>query len=392
MRSRLLLLLLLGILLFVLTNQNRHELRNIVLGWINPIKSNYNSLTRELASKSHSYLFQKEQIQKLTKENRVLRKYLLDQTHYIRQVAGVYKALPSLQKLPYKSITLVDTISYVKLNAFDEVLLSLPKKTKLEEGKVYGLIQDEVVAGTARLVHGILYGYLLSNPKCRFSVYVGPKRYPGIAEGVDAKVMAVRFIPKWAEIKVGDRVETSGLDRIFFSYIPVGVVKSVVVEGSYKTAYIEPYADTLHPQLFFLITDPTPYLVSSYDQNRSFPEEEYLYADQPPRKEDPQITSVPATVQTKELQVDPAEFEIPHEAPPPPPKPTPAKAAPKPAAPKRPAKSAPKPQAVPTPKAKDQSTPKAPSRQTPPAPEPEKKPEPKKRHPSPFDILKTNPF
>jgi len=384
MRSRLLLLLLLAIFLFVLTSQNRHELRSIVLGWINPIKTNYNSLTRELASKSHSYLFQKEQIQKLTKENRVLRKYLLDQTHYIRQVASVYKALPSLQKLPYKSITLVDTISYVKLNAFDEVLLSLPKKTKLEEGKVYGLIQDEVVAGTARLVHGILHGYLLSNPQCRFSVYVGPKRYPGIAEGVDAKVMAVRFIPKWAQIKEGDRVETSGLDRIFFSYIPVGIVKSVVVEGSYKTAYIEPYADTLHPQLFFLITDPTPYLVSSYDQNRSFPEEEYPYANQPPRKDDPRITSVPATVQTKELQVDPAEFEIPHEAPPPAPKPVAAKPAPK-----RPAKSASKPQVTPAPK---RQTPKAPPQQSSPAPQPEKKPEPKKRHPSPFDILKMDPF
>jgi len=390
MRSRLLLLLLLGILLFVLTNQNRHELRSIVLGWINPIKSNYNSLTRELSSKSHSYLFQKEQIQKLTKENRVLRKYLLDQTHYIKQVASVYKAIPSLEKLPYKSITLVDTISYVKLNAFDEVLLSLPKKVKLEEGKVYGLIQDEVAAGTARMIHGVLYGYLLSNPKCRFGVYVGAKRYPGIAEGVDSKVMAVRFIPKWAEIKAGDRVETSGLDRIFFAYLPVGVVKSVVVEGGYKTAYIEPYADTLHPRLFFLITDPTPYLVSSYDQNRSFPDREYPYADQPARGEEPEITSVPATVQTKELQVDPAEFEIPHEAAPPAPSPTPAP--PKPAPKKKEPKEAPKQEAS-KPSTKTQKKDERTKPEAPPVPETPPEPRPKKkRHPSPFDILRTNPF
>ena len=366
MKSRLLLLLLLAIILFVLITQNRQEIRGVILNLINPIKTNYKDLTREIKDKGQSYLFQKEQIEKLTRENRVLRKYLLDQTHYLRQVASLYKNLPSLEKLPYKSITLVDTISYVKLNKFDEVLLSMPRKTPLKEGKVYGLIQGEVVAGTARAEEGVLYGYLLSNPKCRFSVFVGPKRHPGIAEGVDTNVMAVRFIPKWAKIKEGDLVETSGLDRIFFANIPVGEVKSVIVEGSYKTAYIHTYADTLHPKLFFLITDPTPYLVSHYDQNSSFPGREYPFADQPKRRPEGNISSVPKTVQTTELQIDPAEFEIPHEpepAPKPRPKPTRKKTA------------APKP------------------KETAPRPEPEKKKtEEKRKRPSPFDILNTTNF
>jgi rod shape-determining protein MreC len=323
MKSRLLLLLLLAIILFVLLGQNRQEIRGTILGLIDPIKSHYKNLTQDLKDKSHSYLFQKEQIQKLTKENRVLRKYLLDQTHYLRQVASLYKQLPSLEKLPYKSITLVDTISYVKLNKFDEVLLSIPRKTPLKEGKVYGLIQDEVVAGTARMQGGVLYGYLLPNPQCRFSVFVGPKRHPGIAEGVADKLMAVRFIPKWAHVAKGDLVETSGLDRIFFAYIPVGVVQKVVVEGSYKTAYIKTYADTLHPRIFFLITDPNPYLVSQYDQNASFPGRPYPYASQPPLNRDKNISSVPETIQTQELQIDPSEFEIPKEPPPTPKTPPP---------------------------------------------------------------------
>ena len=382
MKSRFLLLLLLAIILFVLLGRNRQEMRGVILGLVDPIKSYYKNFTRDLTDKSHSYLFQKEQIEKLTKENRVLRKYLLDQTHYLRQVASLYKQLPSLEKLPYKSITLVDTVSYVKLNKFDEILLTPPSKTSLKEGKVYGLIQEEVVAGTARMQGGILYGYLLPNPKCRFSVFVGPKLHPGIAEGVADKLMAVRFIPKWAKVAKGDLVETSGLDGIFFANIPVGVVRSVQVEGSYKTAYIQTYADTLHPRMFFLITDATPYLVSRYDQNSSFPGRPYPYASQPPRTLDKNISSVPETIQTKELQIDPSEFEIPKE-PQPAPKPTP-RVSKKKESPKAsiPTKTPQSPKKTPT-------TPTSPSSAAPKPPAQHKTPPKEKRRPSPFDILNT---
>ena len=377
MKSRLLLLLLFGIILFVLVSQNSQGVRSSVIGFINPVKTAYKNIVQNLSDKSHTYLFQKEQIEKLTKENRVLRKYLLDQTHYLRQVATLYKSLPTLQKLPYKDITLVDTVSYVKLNKFDEILLSTPAKTRLEEERVYGLIQDEVVAGTAQLKHGILYGYLLSNPRCRFSVYTGPKRYPGIAMGTGGKEMAVRYIPKWAEIHPGDRVETSGLDGIFFAYVPVGEVTRIAIEGSYKTAYIRPYADTMHPRLFFLITDAHPYLASTYDQNRSFPGQPYPYGQQPPLKEDRNLTSVPEAVQTKELRIDPSEFEIPKEPE------TEAENKPQPRREKRvlerPAQSRPKPPAS------KEELPQKPTQKKLPTSE-------RKKHPSPFDILNTTRF
>ena len=380
MKSRLILLIFLSILLFVLVNRNNQDLRSFVLNLVNPLKSNYKEITHEIKNKGQSYLFQKEMIEKLGKENRVLRKYLLDQTHYLRQVGQLYKKLPTLQKLPYKSIALVDTISYVKLNKFNEILLTLPRKIPLKEGKVYGLIQDEVVAGTARLEGGLLYGELISNPKCRFDVFIGKERHPGIAEGVDKNLMAVKYIPKWAKIKEGDRVETSGLDGIFFSNIPVGIVKKVLVEGSYQTAYITTYADTMHPGLFFLITDSSPYLVSYYDQNRSFPGVDYPYAKLAPRKRDQNLSSVPQMIQTRELEVNPAEFEIPMEEEKPEPKPKAAKTK----------KKAPKSKkAVKAPVTQNsKAAPKA-SR---PKNTPQRKRQEEKSHPSPFDILKSGLF
>jgi len=313
MKSRVIFILLLLVALFVIISQKNQTAHNTILKLINPIKQIYKQVTQEVEDRSKSYIFQKENIEKLTKENKVLKKYLLDQTLYLQQVNSLYKKLPSLEKLPYKSITLVDTISYVKLNSFDEILLTIPKKTPLQENKVYGLIQNNAVGGTAVVRGGNLYGYLSSNPRCKFSVFIGKNRTPGIVQGVDKESMLIKYIPKWANIKAGDRVETSGLDAIFFPNIPVGIVESVKVENSYKTAYIKTFADTLHPDFFFLITDTTPRLVSYYDQNSSFPDQNYSYANQEKRSSEQNVTSIPKTLQTKESEVDLSEFEIPKE-------------------------------------------------------------------------------
>ena len=318
MKSRVLFILLLVVALFILVTRSNHTVQDTILNVISPIKQTYKNLTQSVKDRGKSYLFQKDTIQKLTKENKILRKYLLDQTHYLGQVAGLYKALPSLAKLPRHSMELVDTISYVRLNSFNEVQLARSGKTSLKPDHLYGLIQNDVVGGTAVLRGEHLYGYLTSNPRCRFGVFLGPKRAPGIAEGLDKNTMIVKFIPKWSKINVGDKVETSGLDGIFFANVPVGVVKEVKIEDSYKTAYVTTYSDTLHPDYFFLITDPRPYLISAYDKNTSFPESNNTLPVAPMAPQgQKKISSIPETIQTQDNEVDPSVFEIPKETPPP---------------------------------------------------------------------------
>jgi len=294
--------------------EKNKKTHNVMLKVINPIKQTYKTFTQKVEDRSQSYIFQKESIEKLNRENKVLKKYLLDQTHYLQQVNNLFKKLPSLERLPYKNINLVDTISYVKLNSFNEILLTTPKKRELDEDKVYGLIQNNTIGGTAVLKSGNLYGYLTSNPRCKFSVFIGKNRTPGIIEGVDKNTMIIKYIPKWANIKEGDKVETSGLDDIFFANIPVGAVISTKVENSYKTAYVSTTSDTLHPDFFFLIADARPRLTSYYDQNSSFPDknstQKYNTDDLPAQDE---ITSIPKTLQTKESEIDLSEFEIPKE-------------------------------------------------------------------------------
>ncbi len=258
--------ILLFILTVVLTNKDK-RITSTLLAVINPIKQNYQHFTQNIEDKSQSYLFQKEAIEKLTKENVVLRKRLLEQTHYLKQVEDIYDMLPQLRYMPVDNISITDTISYVKLNSFSQIILTKPKD--INETKLYGLIQKNVVGGIAQLKNDQLYGYLTSDKNCRFSVFIGENKAPGIAEGLQQNEMKVKFIPKWHDIKPGDKVVTSGLDTIFFENIPVGIVTKTELHSSYKIAYIKTYSDIFHPKTFFLINNAKVTLSEGFDSSRT---------------------------------------------------------------------------------------------------------------------------
>ena len=267
MKTRIIIIFILLLVLAVLLSHNNQKIENALLNIINPIKQNYKLITQDLENKSQSYLFQQETIEKLRKENLILRKRLLEQVHYIKQVKDIYEALPQLSRLPVDNISIIETISYVKLNSLSQIILTKPKTLKRQ--KLYGLIQGTVAAGTATIKNNQLYGYLVSDNKCVFSVNIGKDKAPGIATGVDKNKMKIKFIPKWHKINVGDKVVTSGMDDIFFADIPVGVVTKVELQSAYTVAYIKTYSDVYHPKTFFLINNAQVDLLQQYDSNDS---------------------------------------------------------------------------------------------------------------------------
>jgi rod shape-determining protein MreC len=194
MKTRLVAIAILLLLLTVLIARNDERINDTLLSIINPIKQKYTDFTQNLKNKGQSYLFQQESIERLSRENRLLRKKLLEQKHYIDQIENIYTALPKLSKQPIPNISIVQTISYVKLNSFSKIILTKP--LGLQKGKLYGLLQDKVVAGVAQIHNNQLYGYLTSDKQCRFSVFIGKENAPGIAIGNQANMMTVTFIPK----------------------------------------------------------------------------------------------------------------------------------------------------------------------------------------------------
>ena len=273
MRKGSLLLLVALIIALIVSTKYNGVIKSFFLDFINPIKTVYLKITNI----SDSYLEQQKSIVKLKEENNKLNKLLIEQSNYIEQLAKIYKLLPSLSKKPYRSIYLVDTISYIKLNRLNEIILTTPKESKLSQKKFYGLMQKDVAAGIAREIDGKLYAYLQSHPKCTFSVFIGENSYSGIAQGDDKNGMIIKFIPRGSKIKIGDIVKTSGLDNIFFPDIPVGVVTDIKTLSTYKLANIDIYANIKKPNLFFLISDATPYLTTDYMPKTSFPNKVYPF-------------------------------------------------------------------------------------------------------------------
>ncbi len=272
MKKRGLFLLFLFLFLFIIFSRYNNATRNFLLDLINPIKIKYT----QVFSKIQSFLKRDEEISKYQNKIVKLQTKVAYLSFYMNQLSILCKDLPSLEKKPYKNIYLVNTISYVKLNKYNEIMLTKPNTT-LKKDHLYGLIQGENAAGVAKLENGKLYGYLLSNPKCTFSVKIGNNEIPGLAQGDGSKSIIIKFIPRWSQIKVGDEVKTSGLDNIFFPNIPVGQITQIQTLDRYKEAKVKVYANLLKPKLFFLIADATPYITTNYEPNTSFPGKVYPF-------------------------------------------------------------------------------------------------------------------
>lgn len=217
-----------------------------------PIKESYLELNNSFQNSIDKYLTQSESIESLKEENLLLRKYLYQQKIQLTQLTQLHQ-YDEAKFNTFDNLLRVQTISYKKLNDFSQIYLT--KGEELSKDKVYGLIQKNVVAGIALKEDGPLKGILLSNPICQFSTFIGDKKTPGIAKGIDAESIEVNFIPKWSKIQVGDKVVTSGLDNIFLPEIPVGVVTNILTRSTYKTAIVETYADVLHPSFFYLVKE-----------------------------------------------------------------------------------------------------------------------------------------
>jgi rod shape-determining protein MreC len=297
MKKRSIFILLTLLLLFIITTKYNGVVKGFFLDFINPIKTAYLNITHM----SDSYIDQHNNLITLQNENNRLKKLLIEQSNYIEQLSKVYKLLPSLEKKPYKNIYLVDTISYVKLNRLDEVLVTTPKELKDKKKQLYGLTQNDVAAGIVQNISGKFYAFLLSHPKSTFGVTIGTKNVHGIAQGDGKKGMIIKFIPRWAKVNIGDTVKTSGLDNIFFPNIPVGVVTNIQTLDQYKQATMKVYANLSKPSIFFLISDPTPYLTTNYNPETAYPGKIYPFIPITSKQADEES----AAKQTKDDTIDP---------------------------------------------------------------------------------------
>lgn len=224
------------------------NIKSYVIGFTNSIVSTYDDVYSNIKSEIEKYQNQASTIEKLTKENKELRKSAVLLSTFATELnqfladknASIYS--PNVQ--------LVRALFYSSLGDYNKFWIDFKD---FKKDRIYGLIYKGKSAGIVINKDSKPLAILQRDPKCTFSIYIGETKIPGIATG-NNKNITIKFIPQWLEPKVGDEVFTSGLDDIFFSGVPVGRISSVFESDFYKSAIVEPYENPNMPTYLYVIT------------------------------------------------------------------------------------------------------------------------------------------
>lgn len=213
------------------------------------IKTYYLDKKSSIVNFIDEHFSQTERIKQLTLENEKHKQELIK----LRLIAKEHKELLSENNSTHAAqtdISLTRAISYIRFADTNRVYIDAKN---LEPNRAYGLIRHGVAAGIALLKDSRATALLNSDPKCTYSVYIGENMAPGIIRGSNSKHMIIDYIPTYIEIKNGDSVQTSGLDKIFPLGVSVGKVISISKVSGYQKAVVVPYYSSKNPTYFYMI-------------------------------------------------------------------------------------------------------------------------------------------
>lgn len=250
MSKNVLFLLLFLFFIFIVSYKASAYIQSFFLSVADTTKTTYIDTYESIQTAWDKHYHQTKQIEVLTDEVKNLKKESILYKYYKNQLLNIKKDL-AIKPRTDIALTPARTISYVTMGDYRKIWLDFVPK---DENKIYGILQNQYVAGIITPKNGRAYTLLNGAEKCSYSVYIGKNKTPGIVNGADKEnKIIVDFIPSWIKIDQGDEVVTSGLDNIFFEGIPVGRIVAISGQGGYQRAILEPYADTEHPGYFWVI-------------------------------------------------------------------------------------------------------------------------------------------
>ncbi len=226
-----------------------NAIQSPIISTLNSIKMTYHTSKQYINDTFEQHFFQAQEISALKKELSQYEKNHIVMQELATEIQDLYKLENSSFKIR-PSIQLVRVISYEKFGNFNRLWINVPE---YNSSKIYGLTYREYVAGIVINIDKKPLALLNQDIKSAYSVYVGSEHAPGITHGNNDNNLIVNFIPTWFNIKAGDEVITSGLDKIFMKGLKVGKVLSVTSSQGYQNAIIEPYYKTNEPSYFYMI-------------------------------------------------------------------------------------------------------------------------------------------
>ncbi len=209
----------------------------------NNIKTDIIDLKTYITSKMNYFSNQQKLIDKLKNENNKLKIKIAK----LSTLIAPCKDLKEFKFVKDTNLVFVKAISYAAIPDFTQIYINYNKPITIPKGLVY----NNFAAGIVVKNYGKYSLALLnSNEKVSYSVIIGDKEIPGIFKG---GVYKVEYIKKFAPIKIGDIVKTSGLDGIFYKGALVGKVIKINQKKLYQEAVIKPFFNKYTPDYFYVV-------------------------------------------------------------------------------------------------------------------------------------------
>ncbi|CAM2879392.1 rod shape-determining protein MreC [Helicobacter burdigaliensis] len=244
-------------IVFFISTQVSKEFHSKVLYITQSIKIGFLNLNNNISNVIERHFNQAKQIKELSSE--VAKKRALEYSYL--SLKEEYKNLLANLQAPieasFDTAHLVRTISYVKMNDYKRIWLEFKNHKDYKKNMIFGLVNENKVAGIATLDNNRLVGYLNGDEKCSYSVIIGEKKIPGIAKYDLNKGFIIDYIPLFANIEIGEKIYTSGYDSIFYPNIYVGEIASIQERQGHQIATLKDETSQTS-QFYWLIDLSTP--------------------------------------------------------------------------------------------------------------------------------------
>jgi len=203
------------------------------------LSKKYSEIHQVISQISQRHISQKNRITKLQNDNSVYQKQIIQLTKDLKYYKNraVFINLDTPDK---NSTQIAKVIAVQNIYTSSRFWISLNEKIT----GISGLISNNFAAGIVKIEQDKPIIYLNHDEKANYGVRIGDSQILGIAHGhKNTKNIIIKFIPTYSKVKVGDEVETNGLDDIFYAGLKVGRVLEVMKNNqNYNEAIVKPYA------------------------------------------------------------------------------------------------------------------------------------------------------
>ncbi len=184
-------------------------------------------VTLRRSLRSHGRL--EQEVARLEKENRELDQRLFQLQGLESEMERLSEALeyepPGGASIAVADVTYVDHVSWLRT-----LVLRLPAARR--EGAGIGLSSpvcapDGLVGRVVGISGDFLRVQMITDRASSVGAMLDRTRRQGIVRGADGGLLALDYVPRQAEVRVGDRVVTAGIDGVYPRGIEVGTVVEV---------------------------------------------------------------------------------------------------------------------------------------------------------------------